>query len=52
MSDGSLDHATQRLHALKELHDLLAGVLTVLFVHALLLFELAVRRSESRAASL
>lgn len=37
--DGALDHAAQRLHALKELHDLLAVVLTVLFVHALLLFK-------------
>ena len=49
MSDGSLDHATQRLHALKELHDLLAGVLTVLFVHALLLFE--ARRAALRIPS-
>lgn len=49
MSDGSLDHATQRLHALKELHDLLAGVLTVLFVHALLLVE--ARRAALRIPS-
>ncbi len=49
MSDGSLDHATQRLHALKELNDLLAGVLTVLFVHALLLFE--ARRAALRIPS-
>lgn len=49
MPDGTFDHAAQRLHALKELHDVLAGVLKVLFVHALLLFE--ARRAALRIPS-